>query len=437
MHGVDGTSPRGPRRRLAIALAGAATAMIALAACTSGNSHSATGSQPAGHSGSATVAPSGSASSSSKAPAPAAAVTVSAVGGLAKANPAKPITVTAQHGKLTAVSVTNTAGKKVSGQLAADGTSWTSNEDLGYSRTYTVHSTATNADGHATTSVRKISTVTPDNMTMPYLNDIYGTTLTNGATYGIGMVAVVHFDEQIPNKAAAEKVMSVTTSPHVDGAWYWTDDSTAHWRPRSFYQPGTKVSLAVKAYGTDFGHGLYGQSDERTSFTIGAKHVSIASAKTHYVKVYNGDTLVRRMPTSMGQGGTVEGKNGPIYLWTPPGTYTVINHENPATMSSDSYGLPASSPYGYKAEKVYWSTKISTDGIYLHELDTTVWAQGHQNLSHGCLNLNYTNAKWFYNFSRVGDVVKVVQSGGPKLTIWQGGDWSVPWSTWAKGGAAA
>ncbi len=58
-----------------------------------------------------------------------------------------------------------------------------------------------------------------------------------------------------------------------------------------------------------------------------------------------------------------------ISLWTMPGTYTVIAHENPAIMSSASYGLPANSPHGYAPEKVYWATKISTDGIYLHELD--------------------------------------------------------------------
>ena len=146
------------------------------------------------------------------------------------------------------------------------------------------------------------------------------------------------------------------------------------------------------------------------------------------MKVYFDDKLVRTMPTSMGQGGTVRGKNGPIYLSTMPGTYTVLGHENPATMSSDSYGLPANSPLGYAPEKVYWSTKISTDGIYLHQLDTTVWAQGHQNVSHGCLNLNHTNAKWFYQHSRVGDVVKVIHSGGPRLKFWQGGQWDVPWS---------
>jgi lipoprotein-anchoring transpeptidase ErfK/SrfK len=118
-----------------------------------------------------------------------------------------------------------------------------------------------------------------------------------------------------------------------------------------------------------------------------------------------------------------------------PGVYTVINHENPATMSSDSYGLPANSPAGYAPEKVPFATKISVDGIYLHELDATVWAQGNQNVSHGCLNLNYTNAKWYYEHSVIGDVVQVVHSGGPKINFNQGGQWSVPWSAWVKGSA--
>ena len=32
------------------------------------------------------------------------------------------------------------------------------------------------------------------------------------------------------------------------------------------------------------------------------------------------------------------------------------------------------------------------DGIYLHQLNATIWAQGKQNTSHGCLNLNSDNA---------------------------------------------
>jgi lipoprotein-anchoring transpeptidase ErfK/SrfK len=137
----------------------------------------------------------------------------------------------------------------------------------------------------------------------------------------------------------------------------------------------------------------------------------------------------------MGQGGWVSGSGGQqISLWTMPGTYTVLGHYNPVLMDSSTYGLPVNSPKGYK-EYIYQATQISTDGIYLHQLDSTVWAQGHTDVSHGCLNLSYDNAHFFYTTSQVGDVVQVLHTGGPKLQIWQNGDWSVPWSTWVMGSA--
>jgi lipoprotein-anchoring transpeptidase ErfK/SrfK len=330
--------------------------------------------------------------------------------------------------------MTNPVGKVVSGKLATDAKSWTTTEDLGYSKTYRISATGKNADGVVVSKQDKVTTLTPDNMTMPYIEDIYGTVIDSKQKYGVGMVVRVHFDESV-NRAEAQRTLKVTTSPQVVGGWYWDDDQNVYWRPKNYYQPGTKVTVTAQVYGKKVGAGLYGQADQSASFTIGAKHVSIANAKTHHVKVYFNDKLVRTMPTSMGRGGTVQGKNGPIYLWTMPGTYTVINHENPAIMSSDSYGLPANSPAGYAPEKVYWSTKISTDGIYLHELDATVWAQGNTNVSHGCLNMNYKNAKWFYQTSQIGDVVQVVHSGGPALQFWQGGQWGVPWSEWLKGSA--
>jgi lipoprotein-anchoring transpeptidase ErfK/SrfK len=345
-------------------------------------------------------------------------------------NPITPIKVVATGGTLTSVTLTNPQGKVVTGAISDDGTSWQNTEVLGYSKTYTLSATAVNPNGVPSAKTASFTTLTPGNMTMPYLNTTAGYPLENGATYGVGIVPVVHFDEHIPDKAAAERALHVTTTPHVDGSWYWIDDKNVHWRPKDFYASGTKVTVSADVYGVEVGPGLYGQSDVSLSFTIGEKHVSIADDKTHQVYVYFSDKLVRTMPTSMGQGGWVQGTNGKISLWTMPGTYTVIGHENPAIMSSASYGLPADSPYGYAPEKIYWSTKISTDGIYLHQLDSTVWAQGSRDLSHGCLNLNLENAKWFYQHSLIGDVVQVKNTGGPPIEVWQNGDWSVPWDQW-------
>jgi lipoprotein-anchoring transpeptidase ErfK/SrfK len=423
--------PISARRARTVGVAASIAALLALAACTtSGNPANRS---PVGNGSTAPDSPAGpSGSASSSAAAQPAVITTTPTTRVI--SPATPVAVAIAHGKLTGVTMLNPQGKQVSGQLAADGTSWHNTEVLGYSKTYRITATGVSDDGTPITKRAAVQTLTPDNMTMPYLEDIYGHNVEDGATYGIGMIFRVHFDEPV-NEKKAEKTLQVTTTPSVTGGWYWSDDQNAYWRPRQYYTPGTKVTVKANVYGKNVGQGLYGQADQGVSFTIGQKRIAVADAQTHYVKVFFDDKLVRRMPTSMGQGGIVQGSNGPIYLWTMPGVYTVINHENPATMSSDSYGLPSTSQYGYPPEKVYWSTKISVDGIYLHELDTTVWAQGHQNVSHGCLNLNYTNAKWYYNHARIGDVVKVIHSGGPKITFNQGGEWSVPWSEWLKGSA--
>jgi lipoprotein-anchoring transpeptidase ErfK/SrfK len=431
-----GGTGRFGRRGVGITVAGAAavlTGLTALSGCTSASTAPGAGAQQFSKAPASKLPSASGADATTTAPAPL-RVKVSPARGAKHVSPVRPVGVTVANGTLLSVRMTNAEGKHVRGAMSANATTWRGTEALGYDKTYRLVAKIRDAAGDRVTKRSHFTTVTPNNQTLPYFDDIYGDALERGHTYGVGMVAVVHFDEAIPNRKAAEKTMQVTTTPHVDGAWYWTDDQTAHWRPRHYYAPGTKVHITVKDYGHNYGGGLYGQSDRSTWFRIGQKHYSVANAKTHQVKVYFNNKLVRKMPTSMGQGGVVQGTNGPIYLWTMPGIYTVIHHENPAIMSSDSYGLPANSPYGYAAEPIYWSTKISTDGIYLHELDTTVWAQGHENVSHGCLNLNHDNAKWFYLHSRIGDVVKVVHSGGPKIQVWQGGDWSVPWKTWAKGG---
>ncbi|BBZ28802.1 hypothetical protein MMAD_30970 [Mycolicibacterium madagascariense] len=249
-----------------------------------------------------------------------------------------------------------------------------------------------------------------------HLTGTSGAPLQNGATYGIGMVVVAKFDAPVGDRGSAEQQLDVTTTPPVTGAWHWVNDTTAHWRPQQYYAPGTVVTVTPP-----------GQPP--LTFTIGASHVSIADDATHQVSVYDGGTLVRTMPTSMGRGGTEKVGNTTLSFWTQNGIYTVMDKSNPVVMDSSTYGLPINSHLGYK-ESIPYAVRISTDGVYLHELDATVSAQGHTDTSHGCLNLNRANASWFYDFSVPGDIVEVKNSGGKPLQLWQNGDWSVPWEQW-------
>lgn len=349
-------------------------------------------------------------------------------------DPVAPVMVKAEVGTLAGVDMVNEAGTSVQGVMTPDNLVWKPTVPLGYGRTYTLTVTSRGTNGVAAKQVSTFTTLRPSNQTKVSFTTTAEAPLRDGGTYGVGTVIVAHFDEQIADRAAAERRLAVTTTPQVQGSWFWVDGQNAHWRPEHYYAPGTQVTAEAQIYGIALGDGLFGQDDTRVAFRIGDAHVSIADDATKQVSVFDNGALVRTMPTSMGMGGTEDVGGRKISLWTPPGVYTVLDKGNPVVMDSSTFGLPKNSRLGYR-ETINYATKISTDGIYLHELEATVWAQGHRDTSHGCLNLNADNAKWFYDFSVPGDVVEVRNSGGPPLALEQNGDWTLSWDQWREGSA--
>ncbi|MCV7134119.1 L,D-transpeptidase family protein [Mycobacterium hodleri] len=340
--------------------------------------------------------------------------------------------VAARSGTLTDVRLVNEEGKIIAGAMTPDATAWRPAVPLGYGRTYTLTATGRGTDATVTTKTTRFSTVVPQKQAGVTLTTTAGTELRDGATYGVGTVIVERFDAPIVDRAAAERRMHVTTTPPVVGAWSWIDDRKAHWRPRDYFPPTTAVRVSAGIYGAPLGDGLYGQEDRSVGFTIGPSHVTIADDVTKQVSVYDDGKLVRTMPTSMGRGGTETVGGKTIHFWTQSGVYTVMDKANPVMMDSSTYGLPVNSASGYRISVPY-ATRISPDGIYLHEREATVWAQGNTNVSAGCLNLSAEDARWFYEFSQPGDVVEVRNTGGAPLEQWQNGDWSVPWREWLEG----
>ena len=331
-----------------------------------------------------------------------------------------PVTVNADDGVLASVEMVNENGGTVEGQLSPDGVRWATTERLGYNRMYTLTAKARGLGGVATRQLT-FQTHSPQNLTMPYAAP------RDGEVVGVGEPVAIQFDEAIANREAAEKAIVVTTDPPVEGAFYWLNKREVRWRPEHFWKPGTNVNIAVNTYGVDLGDGVFGEDNVRSHFTVGDEVIATADDNTKMVTVrVNGD-VVKTMPTSMGKDSTP----------TASGTYILGVRFAHMIMDSSTYGVPVNSPNGYRTE-VNFATQMSYSGVFVHSAPWSVGAQGHTNTSHGCLNVSPSNAQWFFEHTKRGDIVQVLNTLGPPLSGTEGlGDWNIPWDQWHAGNAKA
>ncbi len=145
-------------------------------------------------------------------------------------------------------------GDAVKGDISPDGLAWSTTEPLGYNKQYTVTAQVLRARrrGHR-----------DDQLQVALAGQPHDALRLAGRrrVVGVGQPIAVRFDENIPNRAAAEKAITVTTDPPVEGAFYWLSNREVRWRPENFWEPGTTVTVEVKTFGVDLGDGLFGQED--------------------------------------------------------------------------------------------------------------------------------------------------------------------------------
>ncbi len=329
-----------------------------------------------------------------------------------------PVTVSAEDGVLGSVTMVNGDGEAVLGALSENGLTWQTAEPLGYNKQYTLTAKSLGLGG-ATSRQMTFETHSPENLTMPYVMP------SDGEVVGVGQPVAVRFDENIPNRLAAQQAITVKTNPPVDGAFYWLSNREVRWRPAEYWKPGTTVEVEVDSYGVDLGDGLFGQDNVSTRFTIGDQVITTVDDNTKTLTVRRNGEVIKSMPVSMGKNSTP----------TNNGVYIVGDRRAEMVMDSSTYGVPANSPNGYRTE-VDWATQISYSGIYVHAAPWSVGSQGYSNVSHGCINVSNSNGQWFYDNSKRGDIVEIVNSVGSTLPGTDGlGDWNVPWEQWKVGNA--
>ncbi|WP_311143426.1 L,D-transpeptidase [Corynebacterium durum] len=328
-------------------------------------------------------------------------------------NPAKPITVKIGDGELSTVTMTNEDGKVVEASLDKDKKKWETTEPLGYSRTYTL---TIEAKGEKKQEM-SFSTIDATNTTAAALSPL------PESTVGVGQTIGIKFDTNIENRQAAQDAITVKTEPKVEGQFFWLNNSEVRWRPKDFWEPGTKVDVKVDIYGVDLGGGVYGEENNNTNFTIGDKVVAVADDNTKTMTIKRGEEVLKTMPISMGSG----------KYPTPHGTYIIGDKHPTIVMDSSSYGLAIDAPDGYRTN-VQFATQMSYSGIFVHAAPWSVGSQGVENVSHGCINVSTDNAQWFQDNLKRGDIVQVRNTIGEELSGYDGlGDWNIPWETWGKG----
>ncbi|MFC6013114.1 L,D-transpeptidase [Nocardia lasii] len=335
-------------------------------------------------------------------------------------SPAMPMTFQVEDGTFTDVTLTNQQGGAVAGVLAPDGRSWATSEVLGYGKTYKLTAAAIGLGG-ANSSTLSFTTSSPNNQTKPYL--LPG----EGDVVGIGQPVAIQFDENIPDRRAAQDAIKITTEPAVEGAFYWVNNREVRWRPEHYWTPGTKVTVDVNVYGKDLGKGVFGQENIHSFFTIGDAVIFTADDNTKQVVVEKNGQVIMTMPTSMGKDSTP----------TDNGIYIVSDRHEKLIMDSSTYGVAVNSADGYRTP-VDYATRISYSGIFFHSAPWSVGQQGYSNASHGCLNLSPANARWVYENAKRGDITIVKNTVGGTLSGVDGlGDWNIPWAEWKAGNADA
>ncbi|WP_055566236.1 L,D-transpeptidase [Streptomyces atriruber] len=342
--------------------------------------------------------------------------------GSQKADPDKPLEVTAQgdDGRITDVLATDAMGRFVAGELSADGARWHSTTPLAAGAHYTVRVSTEDEDGAPGRKVMTFDTDMPAKKKQ--LKVVFG---PDAGKYGVGQPVTATLSAKVKGKEArsvVERALKVRSVPATEGSWYWVDSKTLHYRPKEYWPAGATVNVSSNLEGLKVRKKLWGGEAKPLKLTIGDRIEAVTDAGSHYMTVYRNGEEINSVPVTTGKPG----------YSTRNGVKVVLGKEYSVRMTSASIG--ASDFYD---KMVYYATRVTDSGEYVHAAPWSVGSQGAANTSHGCTGMSTGDAAWFYETVRQGDLVTVINSYGEDMpTFGNGlGDWNMSWKKWRKGSA--
>jgi lipoprotein-anchoring transpeptidase ErfK/SrfK len=325
--------------------------------------------------------------------------------------------------RLTGVELADGSGQRVTGKLRDGAISWVPDQPLDYATGYTAKVAANSAAGKSLTRTTKFTTMQrPANRMDAHLY------MTDHAVYGQAMPIVVEFKQggvAPADRAGVERRLFMNSEPAQPGVWHWDSNTQAEYRPKDFWQPGTKIHGRLALGGLPVGGGRYGKQDITIDAAIDTvkRVIEVDNASKQLTAKQDGQ-VVKTTPVSLGK------PSHPSFS----GTMTVMEKLAKTTFDSSTYGTPVNSKEGYRTD-VQFAERLSWDGQFIHAAPWSVAEQGHTNVSHGCVNVALDDGQWIYNWVKVGDPVIVK---GTERHLGQGNGWTawdLPWDDFVKGSA--
>jgi lipoprotein-anchoring transpeptidase ErfK/SrfK len=218
-----------------------------------------------------------------------------------------------------------------------------------------------------------------------------------------------------------QRRLIVRSTPTQEGVWHWASPTEVRYRPKEFWQTGTKVSYRMQTGGLPMGDGWYGRADVSVNITIGPSLIMVVDNKTKRMTVTRNGEVIKTIPVSLGKPSTPSSS----------GTMVVIEKKRKTVFDTlDELGPEE----GYRTD-IEFAQRLTWGGEFIHAAPWSEGVQGRSNVSHGCVNVSMAMGDWLFKQTRIGDPI-TVKGTGRKLQNGNGWtDWNMSWEEYVKGSA--
>lgn len=318
------------------------------------------------------------------------------------------------------VTLKDATGGTVAGAMHPDGTAWLPEQALQYGQRYTVTVTGTSADGNTVAATSRFTTMAKPDKVVSFVSF-----LPDDAVVGVGMPLILRLSRALAKdqRANAQRRLLVQTEPAQEGVWTWYSDTELHWRPRTFWQAGTKIAVRARVGGLPLGGGWYGKRDSTLRCSIGpAVTMTIDDAASPKVMtVLRDGAPIKVIPVSLGRPGM------------PSSSGTTVVIEKLAKTVFDTMTDP--NPANRYRTDIEYAQRLTWGGEFIHAAPWSVADQGKRNVSHGCVNMSTNDARWLFDNTLVGSplTVKGTERRLQDRNGWT--DWDKPWEEYVKDSA--